>query len=445
MRQILPAKHWRRGLSLVLLPLLLLSCTFEKRSDTAKITLEVACFEGGYGLDWHRSVAHRYEETHPNIRIDLWGDPRVDDKIKPRVLRGSPPDLASCSLPVWKLIVAGKLYPLNEALDSPAYGQPLKWRDTLTKGVLSDYTYQGKAYVIPSNLGAWVCWYDKKLFREHGWSPPKTWAEFMKLCADMKSANVEPLAFQGKYPTYAYYTLIALYQRLVPFEKWYAMQDIQQGAFLNPEFIRAAGMVQEMAQKYFQKGAMGMSHTDSQREWVQRRAGMVFCGLWLKNEMKDALPPDFEMSCFPVPTVDGGGGDQKAIYAGGAENFFVFSQAKHPKEAADFLKFMLSKESAQAYTERLDTLSPVTDSYKGVKVSSALQGAIGIMEGRSRIFSERLGLYPELGRTEMSDALGALLRGEIDPTQFANRLEKTADKIRKNPDIYKPPAKGVPE
>ena len=45
----------------------------------------------------------------------------------------------------------------------------------------------------------------------------------------------------------------------------------------------------------------------------------------------------------------------------------------------------------------------------------------------------------------MPGTLGALLRGEIDPTQFANRLEKTADKIRKNPDIYKPSAKGVPE
>ena len=30
-----------------------------------------------------------------------------------------PPDAANCKLPVWKLIPSRKLYPLNEALDSP--------------------------------------------------------------------------------------------------------------------------------------------------------------------------------------------------------------------------------------------------------------------------------------------------------------------------------------
>ena len=126
-------------------------------------------------------------------------------------------------------------------------------------------------------------------------------------------------------------------------------------------------------------------------------------------------------------------------------SFFVFSQAKHPKEAADFLKYMLSLRSAKEYTERLDTLSPVKDSYKGAKISPALGSAIQLLERRSRIFSERLGLYPSLGRIEMSDALRALLSGEINSKQFGERLERVADKIRKDPDIYKPPPRGVPK
>jgi N-acetylglucosamine transport system substrate-binding protein len=426
--------------------LLLGGCKLEPKTDTNQITLEVACFEGGYGLDWHRSVARRYEALHPNIKVNLWGDPRVEEKIRPRVLRGDPPDLASCSLPVWKLILANKLYPLNETLATPAYGQNTTWQASLTNGILADYTHEGKSYVIPSNLGAWVCWYDKKLFREHGWQPPRTWNELLALCEKIKQAGIEPLAFQGKYPIYAYYTLLALYQRLVPFEKWYALQDIQPGAFADPDFVRASGMMQDLAKRYFAKNTMAMSHTESQREWTQRRAALVFCGLWLNNEMKDALPNDFEMSCFAVPIVEGAKGDPHAVYAGGGENFFVFSQAKHPKEGADFLKFMLSMESAKAYTERLDTLSPVKDSYKGAKVSPALQGAIQILEGRSRIFAERLGgLYPSLGRIDMSNLLGQLLKLELTPNEFAQKLEEAAEKIRKDSEIYKPPARGVPQ
>src|SRR5437764_14397029 len=91
--------------------------------EDGRITLDVAVFEGGFGIEWHKSIARQYEKLHPGIKIDLWGDPRVDEKIKPRILRRDPPDLVNCTLPVWKLIVANKLFPLDETLNSPAYGQ----------------------------------------------------------------------------------------------------------------------------------------------------------------------------------------------------------------------------------------------------------------------------------------------------------------------------------
>jgi ABC-type glycerol-3-phosphate transport system substrate-binding protein len=421
-------------------------CHLESEADSKKTTIEVAVFEGGYGLDWHKNVARQYEAMHPEIKVNLWGDPRVDEKIKPRILRGDPPDLASCNVPVWKLIVSGKLYPLNEALDSPAYGQKITFRDSLVHGVLNDTIYKGKAYAMPTNLGSWVCWYDKKQFREHGWTPPKTWGEFMTLCEKIKASGIAPLAFQGKYPYYAWAVLLSVYQRLTPFENWYAMQDLKPGAFTDPDFIKAARLMQDMAVKYYQPGAMAMTHTESQLEWVNGRAAMVFCGLWLKNEMKKAIPPGFEMACFAVPPVEGGKGDPAAIYAGGGENFFVFSEAKHPKEASDFLKYMMSMEPAHAYIQKLDTLSPVKDSVKGLKISPELQSAVDVMDVSTRIYSDRLtGLYPEFDKGPLHDALADLLSGKCTPEEFGKRLEAAADTIRKDPEIYKPPANGVPK
>jgi ABC-type glycerol-3-phosphate transport system substrate-binding protein len=420
-------------------------CSLQQEQPGGEITLEVAVFEGGYGIDWHQGVARRYEQQHPGIRINLWGDPRVDEKLKPRVLRRNPPDLASCNLPVWRLIVAGKLYPLDEALASPAYGQAVTWRQSLVPGVLDDYMYGGKTYAVPSNLGAWVCWYDGRQFRRHGWEPPHTWGEFTALCDRMKAAGVAPLAFQGKYPTYAWATLLSLYQRLVPLERWYAMQDLRPGAFTDPEFIHAARLMQEMATRYFEPGALAMTHTESQMEWVNGRAAMVFCGLWLKNEMKNAIPPGFEMACFPVPVVEGGRGDPRAVYGGGLEHFFVFADAKHPKEAADFLKFMMSIESARDYVRRLDTLSPVKDSVKGVRISRELQSAVDVLDRSSCIFSDRLGsLYLEFSMTALQQSLADLVSGKITPEGFGARLEAAIDQVRWDPEIYKPPAGGVP-
>ncbi len=420
-------------------------CRLSRDDPAAGVTLEVAVFEGGYGIDWHKRIAREYEKLHPGIRVNLWGDPRVDEKIKPRILRRNPPDLANCTLPVWKLIVANKLYPLDLALDSPAYGQNITWRKSIIPGLLSDFTYRGHTYAMPSNLSIWVCWYDRKLFRQHGWSPPRTWSQFTALCHKVKAAGVGPIAFQGKYPTYAWSTLLALYERLVPFSTWYAMQDLKPGAFLDPQFIRAAELLQQMSTRYFEPGAMAMTHTESQLEWVNHRAAMVFCGLWLKNEMKNAIPPGFEMDCFPVPAVDGGDGDPTAVYGGGAENFFVFREAPHPQEAADFLKFMVSKQSARSYVESLDTLSPVKGPAEGMDVPPDLRTAVEIEDHASRNFSDRLSsLYLDFGRNAMPAHLAALLEGKITPQEFGRRMEASIDAVRRDPDVYKPPAQGVP-
>src|SRR5438105_3125166 len=133
--------------AIIILP----GCTLSRADSKIGTKIEVAVFEGGFGIDWHKGVAREYERLHPGVKVNLWGDPRVDEMIKPRILRRDPPDLANCTLPVWKLITAGKLYPLDEALDSPAYGLPMTWRKSIMGGLLSDFRYQGRTYALPSN------------------------------------------------------------------------------------------------------------------------------------------------------------------------------------------------------------------------------------------------------------------------------------------------------
>jgi N-acetylglucosamine transport system substrate-binding protein len=421
-------------------------CTF-RREVAGRTEIETAVFEGGYGIAWHRRMARIYEREHPGVRVDLWGDPRVDEKIKPRILRGDPPDLVNCGLPVWKLIVAGKLAPLDAELSSPAVGGGGTWGQTLTPGVLSAFRYRGHVYAMPSNLTAWVCWYDRRLFRQHGWQAPRTWSELLTLCDAIKASGIAPFAFQGKYVGgYSWPTLLSLYQRLVPFDRWYRLQDLQAGAFLDPEFVHAAGLLQELFKRGVPPAAMAMTHTESQLEWCNGRAAMVFCGLWLEHEMQNAIPPGFEMACFPVPAVEGGQGDPQAIYGGGAEHFFVFRQGHNPSGALDFLKFMLSADAAHSYVRELNTLSPVRGAANGVPVSAALKSAIDVLDRNTRFYSDRLTeLYPSFGESVLPDALADLLSGRIAPERFAARLEAAADAIRRDPDIYKPPVMGVPE
>ena len=186
-------------------------------ADDHTKTVEVAVFEGGYGIEWHQSVAAQFNQEHASsgIVIDLWGEPRVSEKIKPRILRGDPPDLIrEDRLPIWLLIAAGKLHPFDDVLDRPAPGSDTTWRELFIPGTLDTYTSDGRVYAIPSAFTAWVCWYDARRFRENGWNVPETWEEFVALCDQIKASGTAPLAFQGKYPGYAWWTFITLAQRI---------------------------------------------------------------------------------------------------------------------------------------------------------------------------------------------------------------------------------------
>ena len=438
-------------ISLVVIAALIYFCDAIKLTkpvtDMGVPVVEVALFEGGYGIDWYLKVARDYEQLMAQqgkaVKIDLWGSPRVLDKLRPRILKNSPPEITNTGFLEWKMIVAGEYVPLNVALDTPAWGQTeMNWRETFIPGALDLYTFEGNVYGVPLQFSAWVVWYDAKLFREHGWQVPKSWAELEQLCRQIKAAGIAPFAFQGKYPSFGWNTLVTILQR------WGGMQVIEhlqnagteKGFFVSDDFITAARILQDFAREYFQPGAMSMTHTEAQMEWCNRRAAMVACGLWLENEMYANIPNDFEMSCFNIPVIDGGRGDPNKVCAGFGEMFFVYTDSVNKTEAMDFLKYMLSQENGKAFSSVTGTISAIKGTTDRDMISRALLSALEIMEQSNGTFnSERIRqLYPEWSHA-ITPALDNLLGQRWTPEKFGRFLEDEMQKIRDDEDIYKPP------
>jgi len=71
-------------------------------------------------------------------------------------------------------------------------------------------------------------------------------------------------------------------------------QNLIPGAWKSPAMLEAATKIAELRDKgYFEEGALGMSHTESQTEFVTDKAAMIPCGTWLHSEMSKSMPPDF--------------------------------------------------------------------------------------------------------------------------------------------------------
>ena len=124
------------------------------------VQIEIPLFEGGQGLSFFFQCAREYEKERPGIRVNLYGDPRIPEKLKVRVLEGSFPETTNAELSHWVLIGAGKYLPLNEFLDGPNWEGDSTWRDSFLPGSLDTYTHEGKTYGIQ--------WPHQRFVDDHG-------------------------------------------------------------------------------------------------------------------------------------------------------------------------------------------------------------------------------------------------------------------------------------
>ena len=407
------------------------------REVLGRTTIEVPIFEGGCGLTFFFEAARGYEEARPDILVDLYGDPRIADKIRVRVLEGTYPEVTNAGLNYWALIRNGQVQPLDEYLDGPNWEGDKTWRLSFLPGSLDRFQYQGKTYGIPFLYVVFAVWYNKNMFAEHGWEPARTWDEFFALCEQIKAAGIPPLAFQGRYPGYAGAVIDNSYYHLAGRERYYQQKDLIPGSFANPEFEQALTFIQRTAQNYFQLGALGMSHTEAQLEFFTGQTAMIFCGSWLKSEMQGKIPPGFRLGAFNLPIVDAGKADPNAIFTG-TGYYFVMKNSRHPEIGADFLRFMTSREMAGTFAQMRDITVAVEGVMEG-RVSEDLHDLIDLTRRATTTYGAAPGEgFPEMNQP-LNDVRFKVMNGEMTPAEGARALEAAALTVRtraENPDSH---------
>lgn len=430
----------KKWLSIFIVLILCLSLTGSWTGNAKKkITLEVAVFQGGFGLDFFKKVAREYEKLHPEVKINLWGNPRIWEQLRPRFVAGTPPDLSwpGWGMDVWSLVYEGQVYPMNKFLETKAYDQNKKWKDTFMKSLLEKGKYKGKYYIMPYNYNAYGWWYNVDMFKKNGWKPPKTWKELLSLCEKIKKKGIAPITFQGRYPYYMVNGfLIPWAISIGGMQAFEDAENLVPGAWKSQAFLKAAEMVRLLSDRgYFQKGAMGMTHTEAQMEFIKGRAAMVPCGTWLHSEMEAVIPKGFHMEFFLPPIVEGGKGDPSFAYAG-PETWIIPKKAKHPEIAADLYKYMTSLKVAKRFVVEKGSLMSIIDSDKVKLPPHLVTAAKVIRKAKKTWYPDCTEWYPTLGKV-IQDGMAALINKEITPAEYVEKIEKEAARIRKDKKIVK--------
>lgn len=401
--------------------------------------IEVQAFQGGYGIDAYKQAAQEYKEAHPGTRVKVDGSPRIWEQLRPRFIGGTPPDLAfpGWGMDHWALAEEGQLRDLTADLKTKSNEGDRTWGESFDANILKLGQLDGKQYVLPYYVMLYGWWYDPGVFAKNGWTPPKTYADLLVLSEKIKAKGIAPITFQGKYPYYMIDGMLLPWAMSVGGEQ--AIKDAQSlkpGAWKAPAFLKAAEMIDELRTKgYLQNGAVAMTHTESQAEFVNGRAAMIPCGTWLDSEMKKVMPPTAKMEFFLPPVVAGGQGDPSALLIG-VEPWMIPADAKNPLGAIDLFKYMTSKKVAKRFVEEKGTLMAITG-IDDAKIPEVLKvPAKAMADSKLKYAVQYRQWYPAFDK-ELQNSLTALLNGELTPTAFCDRVEAAAEKTRNDDSIKK--------
>lgn len=402
-------------------------------------------FEGGYGRAYIDHAADIFRALHPENEMSVSGIQRVGEQLRPRFIGGNPPDVIDNSgadnLDTAALVAEDQLADLAPLMEAPALDTPgATFAETLFPGSQADGVYNGRQLVLYIAYTVFGIWNSQTLFEEKGWTFPTTWDEMLALCETIKSEGMNPWTYQGRYPDYMNFgVLIPLIYKVAGPQTIIDIDNLEDGVWLKPEVLQAVTMVSELAtNNYIMPGSEGLTHTEAQAEWLNGNAVFIPCGTWLENEMKELTPEGFNMVVHPVPGVEGGPGALEAIYASSGEIYFVPSAAQNVTGGMEFMRCMLSRESAKYFAENVSSIMPVEGGTEGVEVSSGMASALEAVEtAGDNIFTYRFTeWYTDLG-FEARDRMGDLLTLRITPEEFVESVQAKADEIKANPDIPK--------
>jgi N-acetylglucosamine transport system substrate-binding protein len=329
--------------------------------------LDIVIFDGGYGHDYATALGKLYESKHAGAKSSVLPTQDITGKLQPRFNAGNPPDVVDDSgaqqIKLDVLQKSGQLADLTPLLDAPYIDDPTKKiRDVLQPGTIDVGNIGGKFVTLQYIYTVWGLWYSGKLFKEKGWTPPKTWADFMSLSGEIKKAGIAPFCHQGKYPYYINVAIMDLIAKNGGLELQKRIDTFDPTAWDDPAVKAGIEAIYEIVDKgYLLPGTNGLTHIESQTKWNQYKAAFIPCGSWLENEQMKATPSDFDMKFMPMPSLTGDKLPFEAIRAGAGEPFIVPEKAKNKAGGMEFLRMMLTKEASGKFAATANSLTVLKD------------------------------------------------------------------------------------
>jgi raffinose/stachyose/melibiose transport system substrate-binding protein len=341
------------------------------------------------------AIIAEFEAANPDIKIKqiVFDDDQYSNQgLITQLKSNEVPDIFFewAGYPVQRDVGAGYAYDLSDAMAADG------WKATFSPAVWTDGAgtmVDGKPYLVPLSLDLTnTIWYNKKIFAEHGLTPPKTWDEFVALTKTLADAGETPI-IEGNnefWPLGNWAGHIAA--MVVPPEEYVAAFK-QEGPFDTPAFEKALGLLVQLHDAgAFNKDMQSLGADPAMATFFQEGAVMHPIGSWLVSETENLAEDGFEYGQFNTPVIDPGHPLANSVI-GTITGLVVHKNAAHPAEAIKFLKFLTSEASQVKWAES-GQMSPVAGVSDKAKLDEQTQAMLALMSGAPAIVPPPDNKYP---------------------------------------------------
>jgi raffinose/stachyose/melibiose transport system substrate-binding protein len=303
------------------------------------------------------------------------------------------------------------------------------FKDTFYPAGVQNFTYQGKTYGLPNDVGPIVFWYNKDLVAKAGVDPTKIkdWDDFIEAVKKCQAAGITPIAAGGKdkWPLHFYPALLMM--RIMGKDGMQAAYEGKNGGFASPEAVKALQLYKDLAAlKPFQKGFLANTYPESAGTFHDGKAAFHLMGTWDVAEGRaDSSDqkglPDEKLGWFFFPEVKGGKGHANDIFAS-LDGWLVAKDA--PKETVDFMKVWLGKETQDKIAAEglfIPMVKGTADQLKDVFLKQ-IAPEVATSQWIAIAIDQLLG--PDTGRV-FNDASADLAAGNLTAEQAAKTVEQS--------------------
>lgn len=294
---------------------------------------------------WETEMIEAFEEENPNIKIEVQkvSADSFNQAVMTRFASGDAPDILTFTEnDITDMVPSGYIMDLSDSANIENYDE----------GMLDSLSLDGKVYALPIANDFMCVTYSKDVFEAAGITEvPKTWDEFMDVCATLQENGVTPLVagFADQWTVNGVGQTV--YCAAVLGSDGPALADMvdRTNTFAGTEQWQDAFQKISEMYPYMNEDLFGTDMNTCYDMVANGEAAMIpNISSAVTNVM--AMNPDGNYGIFALPVSDNA--DENLMpMCPPASGFAISEDCEHKEEALKFIEYLTSPESATKYAE----------------------------------------------------------------------------------------------